>query len=147
MVCLGNICRSPLAEGILQHKADKAGLDWEIDSAGTMGHQLGIQPHRLSQKVALQNGISICDQQCRQFTREDMKNFDKIFVMDQDNLDEVKRISKDVWDESKVSLILNELYPGQNKEVPDPWYGSEKDYHMVFEMLDKACEKIVEHYK
>ena len=136
-----------MAEGILQHKADKAGLDWKINSAGTMGHQVGIQPHRLSQKVALQNGINICNQQCRQFTREDMRTFDRIYVMDQDNLDEVKRISKDAWDESKVSLILNELYPGQNKEVPDPWYGTEKDYHMVFEMLDKACEKIIEHYR
>lgn len=147
MVCLGNICRSPLAEGILQHKADKAGLNWKIDSAGTMGHQVGIQPHRLSQKVALQNGIDIRGQKCRQFIREDIRIFDRIFVMDRDNLDEVKRISKDAWDESKVSLILNELYPGQNKEVPDPWYGTEKDYHMVFEMLDKACEKIIEKHK
>jgi protein-tyrosine phosphatase len=147
MVCLGNICRSPLAEGILQHKAKEAGLNWQVDSAGTMGHQIGIAPHRLSQKVARENGIEIRNQQCRQFTKEDMKVFDRIFVMDKENFEEVKRISKDAWDENKVSLILNELYPGQNKEVPDPWYGTEKDYHIVFEMLDKASDKIIENYK
>ncbi|MEO7530818.1 MAG: low molecular weight protein-tyrosine-phosphatase [Sediminibacterium sp.] len=147
MVCLGNICRSPLAEGILQHKARQAGLDWEVDSAGTMGHQIGVAPHNLSQKVALQNGIDISSQRCRQYKKEDISLFDKIFVMDKDNLDEVKRISKDAWDEEKVSLILKAVYPDQNKEVPDPWYGTEKDYHVVYEMLDKACERIVEIYK
>ncbi|MES2330793.1 MAG: low molecular weight protein-tyrosine-phosphatase [Bacteroidota bacterium] len=147
MVCLGNICRSPLAEGILQHKANEAGLDWVIDSAGTGDYHIGEQPHKLSQKVALYNGVDICNQRCRQFTKEDIKMFDRIFVMDHDNLNEVKRITKDAWNEKKVSLILNELYPGENREVPDPWYGTEKDYHIVFEMLEKACTKIIDNYK
>jgi protein-tyrosine phosphatase len=147
MVCLGNICRSPLAEGILQHKVNEAGLGWVIDSAGTGGYHIGEQPHKLSQKTALHNGIDICNQQCRQFTKEDIKVFGHIFVMDLDNLNEVKRISKENWDEKKVSLILDQLYPGGNREGPDPWYGTEKDYHIVFEMLEKACGEIVKNYK
>jgi protein-tyrosine phosphatase len=144
MVCLGNICRSPLAEGILQHKANNAGLNWEIDSAGTGGYHIGQQPHKLSQKIAQLNGIDISTQSCRQFVKEDIAAFDRIFVMDNDNYNEVKRISKDAWDDTKVDLILNSLYPGENREVPDPWYGTEKDYHHVFDLLDKACEKIIE---
>lgn len=146
MVCLGNICRSPLAEGILQHKAALAGLNWFVDSAGTAGYHTGEQPHVFSQKVALLNGIDIGRQRCRQFVKQDMLNFDRIFVMDNDNYAEVKRISGPVWDGAKVSLLLDTLYPGQKKNVPDPWYGTEKDYHSVFDMLSKACDKIVEAY-
>ena len=144
MVCLGNICRSPLAEGIMQHKVNKAGLDWQIDSAGTAGYHIGEQPHQLSQKVAKQNGIDISVQCCRQFVKEDMLHYDKIYVMDSSNYNDVRRISADLWDEEKVDLLLNELYPNQNKNVPDPWYGEEDGYHKVFEMIDKACEVILE---
>jgi protein-tyrosine phosphatase len=143
MVCLGNICRSPLAEGILQQKALAAGLDWIVDSAGTGGYHIGEQPHALSQKVAKLNGIDICNQQCRQFSKEDILAFDRIFVMDADNYQEVKRICKEAWSREKVDYILNALYPGENREVPDPWYGTEKDYHIVFEMLSKACDEII----
>ena len=143
MVCLGNICRSPLAQGILQHKVNLAGLDWEVDSAGTAGYHIGEQPHVLSQKTALANGIDISNQQCRQFIKEDMAAYDRIFVMDLSNYEEVKRISKNAWDATKVGLLLDQLYPGQHREVPDPWYGTEKDYHLVFEMIDKACTKII----
>ncbi len=147
MVCLGNICRSPLAEGILQHKANLAGLNWMIDSAGTAGYHIGEQPHVLSQKVALLNGIDISKQCCRQFVKEDLQRFDRIYVMDRDNYAEVKRISGSFWDTDKVSLLLDVLYPAQNKEVPDPWYGTEKGYHFVFEMVSEACEKIIETYR
>ena len=147
MVCLGNICRSPLAEGILQYKAAEAGLDWIIDSAGTAGYHIGEQPHVLSQKVALSNGVDISRQQCRQFVKQDMDKFDRIFVMDMDNYAEVKRICEDAWDSGKVSLLLDMLYPGENKEVPDPWYGTEKDYHFVFDLVSRACEKIIEIYR
>lgn len=146
MVCLGNICRSPLAEGILRNKAEKAGLHWIIDSAGTGGYHIGQQPHTLSQKVALLNGINISSQQCRQFRKDDMVAFDKIFVMDADNYEEVKRISGEFWDKQKVGLLLDELYPGESRSVPDPWYGTEKDYHIVYEMVDKACEQIIEQH-
>ena len=147
MVCLGNICRSPLAEGILRQKAQAAGLDWEIDSAGTAGYHVGEPPHKLSQKVALLKGVDISRQQCRQFCTDDVAAYDKIFVMDLENLAEVKRISSTSWDENKVSLVLDHLYPGQQKEVPDPWYGTEKDYHAVFDMLSEVCDQIIERYK
>jgi protein-tyrosine phosphatase len=146
MVCLGNICRSPLAEGILQQKALAAGLDWIVDSAGTGGYHIGEQPHVLSQKVSKLNGVDISYQQCRQFRKEDILAFDRIFVMDTDNYQEVKRISKETWKEEKVDYILNALYPGENREVPDPWYGTEKDYHFVYDMLNKACDKIIANY-
>ncbi len=146
MVCLGNICRSPLAEGIMQHKIDQAGLDWQVDSAGTAGYHVGEAPHKLSQKVSKQNGIDISQQCCRQFVKEDMLHFDLIYVMDSSNYNDVRRISADLWDENKVDLLLNKLYPNKNRSVPDPWYGEEDGYHKVFEMIDKACDAILEKY-
>ena len=143
MVCLGNICRSPLAEGIMQDKINRAGLEWTVDSAGTAGYHVGEPPHKLSQKVALHNGVNISRQACRQFSIADCRDFDKIYVMDRDNYRNVKQMAGEAWDGQKVSLILDALYPGQQKEVPDPWYGTEKDYHSVYEMLDKACDKIL----
>lgn len=143
MVCLGNICRSPLAEGILQHKANAAALNWQVDSAGTAGYHVGNPPHHLSQKVAKHNGIDISHQQCKQFVQEDMLNYDRIYVMDSSNYNDVKKISGHLWNEQKVGLLLNELYKGENRNVPDPWYGEEDGYHKVFDMIDRACEKIV----
>ncbi len=146
MVCLGNICRSPLAEGILQQKVKGAGLDWKVDSAGTGNYHTGEAPHHSSQKVAKLNGIDISLQKCRQFLAEDMLRFDKIYVMDSDNYNEVKRISGKLWDEKKTALLMNEQYPGQNMNVPDPWYGTEKDFHLVFDMLDKVCAAVIKKY-
>lgn len=142
MVCLGNICRSPLAEGILQHKVNKLKLNWTIDSAGTAGYHVGEAPHRLSQKVAKENGIDISQQECRQFKKEDIEIFDKIYVMDTENYNEVKRICGSSFNESKVDLLLNISYPNQNKNVPDPWYGNEDGYYKVFNMIDEACEML-----
>jgi len=147
MVCLGNICRSPLAEGILQQKARAAGLDWTIDSAGTNGYHTGEAPHRLSQKVALANGIDISKQKARQFLTADLQRFDKIYAMAGDVIDEMKWIAGNQYNGQKVDLLLNELYPGRNKDVPDPWYGPEPGYHHVFDLIDKACDKIIEKYK
>jgi protein-tyrosine phosphatase len=143
MVCLGNICRSPLAEGILQHKAQLAGLNWTVDSAGTNGYHNGEAPHPLSQKVARINGIDISHQQSRMFTAEDMNRFDKIFAMAKDVRTEMKRIAGKHWKPEKVELILNVLEPGANLDVPDPWYGPEDEYHEVFELLDKACQSLI----
>lgn len=147
MVCLGNICRSPLAEGILKHKAENAGLDWVVDSSGTSGFHIGEPPHHLSQKVARINGIDISGQRCRQFSEEDLRYYDKIYVMDQSNYTDLQRLCRAAWMPEKVMLILNELYPGEDREVPDPWYGGESGYHEVFDMLEKACEKIIEKSK
>jgi len=147
MVCLGNICRSPLAEGILKHKAENAGLDWVVESSGTSGFHIGEPPHHLSQKVARLNGIDISAQRCRQFHSEDLRFYDKIYVMDQSNYADLKRLCETVWVPEKVMLILNELYPGEDREVPDPWYGGESGYHEVYDLLEKACEKIIEKSK
>jgi protein-tyrosine phosphatase len=143
MVCLGNICRSPLAEGVLKHKISKAGLNWQVDSAGTSHYNTGTPPHKLSQKVAKLNGFDICEHCCRQFVQEDMIRFDKIYVMDKENYRDVKRISRELWDPNKVEMLLNEVYPNENREVPDPWYGDEEDYHKVYKMIDEACDRIV----
>ena len=144
MVCLGNICRSPLAEGILQDKAKKAGLNWTIDSAGTGNYHIGDAPHRLSRKVAQLNGIDISGQACRQFTKEDMLHFDRIYAMDKEVYNEIRRMSGALWDPSKTDLLMNETYPGKNMDVPDPWYGTEKDFHEVYAMINKACNAIIE---
>ena len=143
MVCLGNICRSPLAEGILQHKINQVGLHWIVESAGTNGFHDGEPPHSLSQKVALQNGIDISKQRSRQFIKEDFNRFNKIYAMAADVIDEMKMISKQHFNKHKVELLLNEIFPEQNKDVPDPWYGGEAGYHQAFALIDKACEKIV----
>ena len=146
MVCLGNICRSPLAEGILRNKVKIAGLDWIIDSAGTSGHNPGCPPHRLSQKVALENGIDLSSIRCRNFTKSDINMCDKIYVMDEDNYAEVKRISGTAWDEHKVDYLLNEIFPGKNNIVMDPWYGGEEGFYEVYDLIDKACNAIIMKY-
>jgi protein-tyrosine phosphatase len=146
MVCLGNICRSPLAEGILQHKAKLAGLDWQVDSAGTNGYHIGEAPHPLSQKVARMNGIDISHQRARKFVAADFQRFDKIYAMAEDVVDEMRRIAGRQFEPAKVDLLLNECWPGSNREVPDPWYGPEPGYHEVFDLIDQACDKIISHY-
>ena len=146
MVCLGNICRSPMAEGILQKKIEQAGLSWQVDSAGTNGYHIGEAPHRLSQKVALQNGIDISRQLSRKFVKEDIDRFDKIYAMADDVVDEMKMIARNKFDAAKVDLLLNENYPGQNRDVPDPWSGPEADYHEVYELIDKACDALIKKY-
>lgn len=147
MVCLGNICRSPLAEGILQHKCLEKGLDWQIESAGTAGYHVGCAPHLQSQKVALKLGIDISKQQCRKFVKEDIELFDLIYVMDQANYEDVKTISEEKWNAEKVKLILNELNSNKNSEVPDPWNGTDADFLKVFKLIEKACEAICIYYK
>lgn len=143
MVCLGNICRSPLAEGILRAKARAAGLDWEIDSAGTNGCHTGEAPHPLSLKVARLNGIDIGNQRARRFTAADFQRFDKIYAMAGDVIDDMRRIAGRHFDPSKVDLLMNEVHPGSNEDVPDPWYGPEPGYHKVYAMIDKAADNII----
>ena len=147
MVCLGNICRSPLAEGILQQKIKAAGLNWTVDSAGTNGYHVNEAPHRLSQKVAKKRGLDISKQVCRRFVVEDFERFDKIYVMAADVTDEMKELTGSKFDDSKIDLLLNELYPGENKDIPDPWYGPEAGYEEVFDMIEEACEVIIRKYK
>lgn len=146
MVCLGNICRSPLAEGILQDKAFKSGLTWSIESAGTNSHHTGEPPHPLAQKVAKLNGIDISRQRKRKFTADDFEKYDLIYAMAEDVLADMKRIAGKKFDASKTDLLLNELYPGENDDVPDPWYGPEPGYHEVYKLIDLACDAIIKKY-
>lgn len=146
MVCLGNICRSPLAEGILQKRAWEAGLNWSVESAGTNGFHNGEAPHRLSQKVAQLHGIDISKQRSRRIQNEDYEQFDLIYAMAPDVVDDMKRLAKKTYQAEKVKLLLHELNPQEDLEVPDPYYGGEEGYHEVFELIDRACDQIIKKY-
>lgn len=146
IVCLGNICRSPLAEGILQQKADDAGLRWRVESAGTNGYHVGEAPHHLSQKVAKQNGYDISCQVARQFVAADFIRYDKLYAMAADVLSDMKNIGGDKFDPGKTDLFLNSIQPGGDRDVPDPWYGDEDGYHDVFALIAEACDAIVQNY-
>ena len=142
MVCLGNICRSPLAEGILQYKINNLNLDWEVDSAGTSSFHAGEKPDIRSIQVAKRNEIDISNQRSRPFRGWDFETFDWIYVMDSSNYSDVIAMAQSEKEKAKVKLIMNELEPGKNIAVPDPYYG-EFGFENVFEMLDQACNKIV----
>ncbi len=142
MVCLGNICRSPLAEGIMKQKIREAAFNWEVDSAGTGYWHAGELPDRRSIATALQHGIDITDQRARQFQQADFERFDKIFVMDTQNLRDVLRLAQTEAHRAKVELMLDQIYPGQERSVPDPYY-DDNGFEAVFQMLDRACEAFV----
>jgi protein-tyrosine phosphatase len=146
MVCLGNICRSPLAEGILQNKAFRAGLTWSVESAGTNQYHTGEAPHPLSQKIAKLNGIDISKQRARSFKASDFEVYDKIYALAGDVMEEMKKIAGKKFDAGKADLLMNEFYPGKNMDVPDPYYGPEAGYHEVFELINKSCDCIIEKY-
>lgn len=138
MVCLGNICRSPLAEGLLASKLPKD--RFTVDSAGTGHWHVGKQPDDRSVAVALKNGLDISYQRGKQFSTADFDMFDYIFVMDNENLADVLRMARTDADRRKVSLILDTLFPGENVDVPDPYYGLANGFDSVYAMLDEACE-------
>ncbi len=140
MVCLGNICRSPLAEGILASKLPKD--KFIVDSAGTGNYHSGKQPDHRSIATAKKNGIDISNQKARQFTTLDFDTFDYIFVMDNSNYEDVVFLAKTDEQKQKVQLVLNELFPGDNVDVPDPYYGLQNGFDMVFEMLDETTDLI-----
>ncbi len=147
MVCLGNICRSPIAEGITQQLAVAAGLDWEVDSAGTNGYHTGEAPHRYSQKVCRQNGYDIGAQRAARFRVNDFDTYDLIYVMARDVYDEVRRLARTAADLQKVHFFLEALFPGEKREVPDPWYGDESGYEPVFQLIKKGSEAIIAKHK
>lgn len=145
MVCLGNICRSPLAHGILQYKIDTLGLDWEVDSAGTSNWHAGEKPDRRSVQEARRHDIDITTQRSRQFSPNDFEVFDIIYAMDASNYANIISLANTEEEKAKVKMIMNELDPGMNQEVPDPYFG-EHGFENVFNMLDNALEVIVEKY-
>ena len=142
MVCLGNICRSPLAEGILKSKISSSEV--LVDSAGTGAWHSGELPDKRSIAVAKKYGIDLTDQRARLFLVEDFNRFDKIYVMDKSNYVNVCKLAPSVDLINKVELILNESHPEKDLEVPDPYYGGENGFENVYQMLDEACTKIKE---
>ncbi len=142
MVCLGNICRSPLAEGILASKLPKK--SFLVDSAGTGSWHIGKQPDERSIAVAKKNGIDISAQRGKQFSQNDFENYDYIYVMDNTNYADVIKLAENEYQKGKVQLILNEMFPGENVDVPDPYYGTHFGFETVFKMLDQTCDNIAE---
>lgn len=147
MVCLGNICRSPLAEGILRKKAEEHALQLKIDSAGTSNFHIGENPDNRTIKNALKNGVDVSMLVARQFKTQDFEEFDIIYTMDQSNYTNVIALAKHDAHINKVRMILNELHPEKNMPVPDPYFGGEEGFQHVFELLDAACDRIVEKIK
>ena len=140
MVCLGNICRSPLAEGILKSKLPED--NFFVDSAGTSNYHIGEKPDSRSIAIAKHYGININNQKGRQFTTIDFDRFDYIYAMDNSNYRNIIGLARDTSDRNKVKLILNESVPNENLEVPDPYYGGDSGFDNVFKMLDEACDVI-----
>lgn len=145
MVCLGNICRSPLAEGILKSKLDSS--KFLVDSAGTSAQHKGSQPDHRSIDVAKKNGLDITDQRSRPFVKTDFKTFDYIFVMDTSNYEDVLDLADSQEEQDKVSLILNKSFPGEDQSVPDPYHDSIDGFNQVFEMLEESCSVIAKELK
>lgn len=145
MVCLGNICRSPMAEGILKHKAQLQGLDVFIDSAGTSSWHQGEQPDGRAREEMLKNGIDISNQNSRPFRTEDFDHFDYILVMDSSNKSNVLSLARNAEDKAKVKLILDYGSEKKGNSVPDPYY--DDSFDRVYDLLDYACDAFLEELK
>ena len=143
MVCLGNICRSPLAHGLLDKKIKDNHLPWEVDSAGTGSYHIGDLPDPRSIDIAKQHNLDITYQRARQFKPDDLQTFDLIYAMDLSNYNNILSHAETESQQDKVHLILNESYPGENREVPDPYYGGDQGFKNVYDMLDQATDKLI----
>lgn len=139
MVCLGNICRSPLAEGILKSKTDPQNVF--VDSAGTAGYHIGNNPDPRSIAVAKKYGIDISGQRCRKFSYSDFKQFDLIYAMDLSNYHDIIALTNDQAEIEKIKLLLEETNTSIN-EVPDPYYGGSDGFEQIYNLIDNACEMI-----
>lgn len=144
MVCLGNICRSPLAEGIMLHLIEKHQLNIEVDSAGTAHYHIGENPDKRTIANAKKHNVDLSPLVARQFNANDFDAFDKIYVMDKSNLSNVLALAKNETHRNKVDLLLNESHPQKDMEVPDPYFGGEQGFEEVFQLVYKACENITE---
>ena len=140
MVCLGNICRSPIAEGILSAKCKH--LPIIVDSAGTSGFHIGEAPDQRAQYITNANQINISNQKARKLTSKDIENFDLIYVMDESNYVNSLKLVKNTNDKMKIDFILNLSNPGKNLSVPDPYFNGDKGFEKVYNLLNDACEKI-----
>jgi protein-tyrosine phosphatase len=142
MVCLGNICRSPIAQGILEKKISEKNLDWYVDSAGTSGWHDGEPPDARAISAAHRQGTDISTQVSRKITPHDIRHFDLILAMDSSNYQDILRLCRDQIEKDKVHLIMNFDSPGQNKAVPDPYYDGRFDE--VYALLDKCMDSVIE---
>ena len=140
MVCLGNICRSPLAEGILKTKVDPEKVF--VDSAGTGDWHVDSEPDKRSIAIASKNGLDISQQRGRQFSKKDFQDFDHIFVMDNSNFKDVIAMAETDEERQKVHLILDEIFPSENVDVPDPYHGGDQGFENVYMMLDVATDEL-----
>ncbi len=147
MVCLGNICRSPMAEGIFRARAQEAGLSIEVDSAGTANYHVGEEPDPRAIDNMRSHGIDISTLRGRQFTQADFDTFDQIYTMDESNHQNVLRLARSDEDRAKVSMFLNSLVPGSDSPLPDPWFGGVDGFEDVYQMLSKTSDKIVSELK
>ncbi len=145
-VCLGNICRSPLAEGIMLKLISDKNLTLEIDSAGTSNFHAGEKPDNRTVLNAKKHGVDLTRLRARQFSEKDFDDFDAIYVMDKSNMTNVLAHAKNKEQEQKVELFLNTLFPNQNMEVPDPYFGGEEGFEDVFNLIYSTCEKMIEKY-
>lgn len=149
MICLGNICRSPIAEGVLREFASRAGLDHEIevDSAGFVRAHLGQAPDSRAIAVAKRHGIDISSLRQRLFTPTDFDAFDIIFVMDDGNYRSVQSYARNNQDMRKVKYLSNELYPNENRTIPDPYYGDKDDFEYAYCFIEEACAAFINNLK
>eukprot|EP01136_Pigoraptor_vietnamica_P009113 Opistho-1_new@45287 len=146
MVCLGNICRSPTAEGILRKKSLEAGKNWTIDSAGTSNYHIGEAPDSRATQKAAKYDVDISNLRGRQFSKSDFDQFDLILAMDESNYSDIIRMARNEFDQEKVKMILNFTHPGKNLAVPDPYYGGDAGFEEVYKLLSDACDKIFEDF-
>lgn len=144
MVCLGNICRSPLAEGIMRKKLQDNNISGKVDSCGFEPFHVGDMPDRRSMQVARQHGTNISEHRGQLFRQSFFDDFDRIYVMDSRNYRDVASMARTSDDLKKVDYILNELHPGSNMPVPDPYYGGQDGFEKTRELLDQATDKIIE---
>ncbi|MBN1652097.1 MAG: low molecular weight phosphotyrosine protein phosphatase [Bacteroidales bacterium] len=142
MVCLGNICRSPMAEGIMRQKINEYGLNAEVDSCGTAAYHIGQSPDKRAIQTLRKYNIDISKHRGRQFDRTDFDKFDAIFVMDTENFKDIIKNTRNQGDREKVKLLLDVLYPGMQKIVPDPYYGDLAGFDDTYRLINQACDKI-----
>ena len=143
MVCLGNICRSPMAQGVLEKKVQDQQINAAVDSAGTASYHVGESPDHRAIKKAGDHGIDISSYRGRQFSEKDFDQFDQIFAMDYSNYENILSLARNDADRQKVQMILNLIYPGENMSVPDPYYGGEEGFENVYQLLNQACDELI----
>ncbi|GIV42705.1 MAG: protein-tyrosine-phosphatase [Vicingaceae bacterium] len=147
-VCLGNICRSPIAQGLVEHFANLKSIPVEVDSAGLASYHIGEPPHPRSLKVCKERGLDISHQRARAFNTKDYDYFDFILAMDKENLRDLKRFASNEEQLKKIFPVTHWISNGKEIiEVPDPYYGDEEDYEYVYELLEKSIDHFTDFLK